>query len=112
MTLESDSDHAGFMTVPLYEGERDLTFFPVTLKNIQFVPASKTGEYSVDVRTLGTRYDMTNAVENIECDVVGDSEAEIEWFDMRGVKVNPANLAPGIYVRKQGEKTSKIVVNP
>ena len=112
MTLEPDSDHAGFLTVPLYEGERDLTFFPVTLKNIQFVPASKTGEYSVDVRTLGTRYDMTNAVENIECDVVGDSEAETEWFDMRGVKVNPANLAPGIYVRKQGEKTSKIVVNP
>ena len=55
---------------------------------------------------------MTNAVDDIECDVVGDTEAETEWFDMRGVKVNPANLAPGIYVRKQGEKTSKIVVNP
>lgn len=39
-----------------------------------------------------------------------DPEAPIEYFDLRGIRVNPVNIAPGIYIRRQGSKTSKILV--
>ncbi len=110
--LEPDAAHPGFLTAPLYEGERDLTFFPLTLKNIQFVPASKTGEYSVDVRSFGTRYDIPNAVEDILLDSFDGAGAEAEWYDLRGLRVVPGNLAPGVYILKKGSKTVKIRVNP
>lgn len=39
-----------------------------------------------------------------------DADAPVEFFNLQGMKVNSDNLTPGIYVRKIGTKTSKIVV--
>lgn len=44
-------------------------------------------------------------------DVITDSEnAPVEWFNLQGIRVSGENLAPGIYVKRQGSKTVKVLV--
>lgn len=38
------------------------------------------------------------------------SDLPVEYFNIQGVRVNADNLAPGIYIRRQGTVTSKIAV--
>lgn len=38
-------------------------------------------------------------------------EGEAEYYDLRGVRVNPEGLAPGLYIKRQGGKSSKVIVN-
>lgn len=111
-TLTEANPSDGVFSVPLYEGERDLSFYPVTFKNIQIVPASRTGQYSVDIRSMGGRYNFVDGIENIMIDSANDNGAPAEWYDMRGMRVNPANLSPGIYIRRQGSNVMKLRVNP
>ncbi len=42
--------------------------------------------------------------------VDNDSNAPVEYYNLNGVRVNADNLAPGIYVRRQGTKTAKVAV--
>lgn len=42
-------------------------------------------------------------------DIITD-EAPVEYYDLRGVRVNPDNMTNGIYVRRQGTNTSKIII--
>ncbi len=44
-------------------------------------------------------------IENVGADVI-----ETEYFDLKGLRVNPDNLTPGVYIRRQGATTSKVVV--
>ena len=48
----------------------------------------------------------TTGVETIE---PAESAEPAEYFDINGIKVS-GELAPGIYIRKQGDKTTKVVV--
>lgn len=34
----------------------------------------------------------------------------IEYYNINGVRVNNDNLAPGIYIRRQGSKTTKVAI--
>jgi hypothetical protein len=36
--------------------------------------------------------------------------AEKEYFNLAGMKIAADNLAPGIYIVRQGNKTSKVVI--
>ncbi len=49
----------------------------------------------------------TTAIDAIGADAV---ECEVEFFDIRGVKVNIDNAAPGLYIRRQGTTATKVVV--
>lgn len=44
-----------------------------------------------------------------EVEAVGDG-GEAEWYDLRGVRVDPENLAPGLYIKRQGSKAEKVIV--
>lgn len=46
-----------------------------------------------------------SGIENVGADVI-----ETEYFDLKGLRVNPDNLTPGVYIRRQGATTSKVVV--
>ncbi len=39
-----------------------------------------------------------------------DTEAPVLYYDLRGIRVNPENLVPGIYIRRQGSKATKILI--
>ncbi|MCM1070034.1 MAG: hypothetical protein NC210_04180 [[Clostridium] fimetarium] len=42
--------------------------------------------------------------------VEAEAEGAAEYFDLNGMRVNAENLTPGIYVKRQGGKTSKIAI--
>ncbi len=43
-------------------------------------------------------------------EVAAEAEGAAEYFDLNGMRVNAENLTPGIYVKRQGGKASKIAV--
>lgn len=49
----------------------------------------------------------TTAIDAIGADA---AEGEAEYFDIRGVKVNIDNAAPGLYIRRQGTTATKVIV--
>ena len=42
--------------------------------------------------------------------VIDDENAPVEFYNLNGVRVNSDNLTPGLYIRRQGAKASKIIV--
>ena len=42
--------------------------------------------------------------------VIDDESAPVEFYNLNGVRVNSDNLVPGLYIRRQGAKASKIIV--
>lgn len=50
----------------------------------------------------------STGVENVSVD--GGSEAPVEWYTLQGVRVSGDNLTPGIYVRRQGKLTKKVLI--
>lgn len=50
----------------------------------------------------------TSAIDSIVVD--GDENAPVEYFNIQGVRVNADQLVPGLYIVRQGSKTSKIIV--
>lgn len=46
-------------------------------------------------------------------DIAADSpDAPVEYFDLSGRPVKPDNLSPGLYIRRQGQKSEKMLVKP
>lgn len=43
--------------------------------------------------------------------VDNDSNAPIEYYNINGVRVNNDNLTPGIYIRRQGSKATKVAIH-
>lgn len=41
---------------------------------------------------------------------VEDAEAPVEFYNLQGIRINQESLAPGIYIRRQGNKASKVYV--
>lgn len=39
-----------------------------------------------------------------------DKNATLEYYNLNGVRINGDNLVPGLYIRREGEKVSKVVV--
>lgn len=43
-------------------------------------------------------------------DIEADSDAPAEYFNLQGLRVDSVNLTPGIYIRRQGDKVTKVLV--
>lgn len=39
-----------------------------------------------------------------------DADAPVEFYSTQGIRINGTNLAPGIYLKKQGRHTIKILI--
>ena len=51
-----------------------------------------------------------SAIGDITVDKGGDGNTVEEYYNLQGIRVDPATAVPGIYVRRQGVKVSKIVI--
>lgn len=51
---------------------------------------------------------ITAGVDGIEVD--GSEAAPVEYYNLNGIRVNGDSFAPGIYIKRQGRKTTKILV--
>lgn len=58
-------------------------------------------------QTVKVTKTATTAIDAIGTDA---AEGEAEYFDIRGVKVNIDNAAPGLYIRRQGVTATKVIV--
>jgi hypothetical protein len=63
--------------------------------------------YTNSVKTLQISRGIWTGVEDIAVD--NDKDAPVEYYNMQGMKVNISTAAPGIYIRRQGNKAIKIV---
>ncbi len=50
-----------------------------------------------------------SGIDNITNNMV-NPDAPIEMYDIRGIRLDSDNLAPGIYIRRQGNKSEKIII--
>ena len=81
--------------------------YPLTLNSIRFdVNGNKNSNGVIRVRSIKAIYDNYGQV-SVD-NVVIDSEAPVEYYNLQGIRVN--NPSAGIYIRKQGNKTSKIII--
>ena len=44
-------------------------------------------------------------------EALADVDANAEYYTLQGVKVAKENLTQGVYIKKQGNKTTKVVIN-
>ena len=40
-----------------------------------------------------------------------DNDENAEWYNMQGIRVNGANLRPGVYIKRTATKTEKIIIS-
>lgn len=59
-------------------------------------------------------YSLTATISSLDGSAVNEIEAaenaSVEYYNLAGVRCNSENLAPGVYVRKAGNKVSKVIV--
>ena len=81
---------------------------------IKMIPATGTPTVSyliegVEVYGLAVCNSTNSAVENIHIDN-STSNAPIIYYNLQGIKVDAQNLTPGIYIKCQGNKVTKIII--
>lgn len=98
------STNSEFMITCKEEGNKMTITFPKYSCYLISYPV-QTSYASPEVSTLViTKEDESNGVAN----VAADANAPVEYFNLQGVKVeNPAN---GVYIRRQGGATTKVLV--
>lgn len=74
-----------------------------TVKLYQYVPSTIAAQYTFSIPN-------TSGVGECIDDITADNEAEIEYYNLQGVRVDGDNLTRGIYIRRQGNEVKKILV--
>lgn len=60
--------------------------------------------------TIKVTYIIDNNVTGIDGIESDDENAPVEYFNLQGIRVNGDNLSTGIYIRRQGSKTTKVLI--
>jgi hypothetical protein len=97
MRVDAETDFLDPETVVTIKEEYEMTF----------------AYYGVDAskRTIKIVFDYSSASTAAVSDIATDSDnAAAEYFNLNGVSVNGDSLTPGLYIRRQGDKTTKVVV--
>lgn len=42
-------------------------------------------------------------------DITADDNSPVEWYNLQGLKVDYDNAPAGVYIRRQGSKTTKVL---
>ena len=74
-------------------------------KTIEYMAVSASGLQSDKGMFAVADDGVVTGIEGFEAEAV---EAEVEWFNLQGVRI--ANPESGLYIRRQGNKISKVVV--
>lgn len=101
------ADHAGYTKAERNsEGNHAISVSEAgTLELYAYHPATDSKS---DVKTITvTKQSDTTAIDAIGADT---AEGEAEYFNLQGVRINPENAAPGLYIRCQGGKAAKVLV--
>ena len=104
------------------QGANKLTY-TTTEKSTVITFANASGKQFVGYNSSGSQwsgfspYPWTITLDfNIDADTTGveniavEENAPVEYFNLQGMKVNSNNLKAGIYVVRQGNKATKVLV--
>lgn len=100
-------DHTGYTKVERNDDNTHTVTVsePGTLELYAYHPATDSKS---EIKTITvTKASGTTVIDEIGADVV---DGEAEYFNLQGVKINPENATPGLYIRRQGGKVAKVVV--
>lgn len=75
-----------------------------TVRLYQYVPGALAAQYTFVAPSSST------GIEDVKADIAPEVSAEVEYYNLQGVRVNPDNLTTGIYIRRQGKEVKKILV--
>ncbi len=102
-------------TLPAEGGTVTMTFTPtksgtsyVTIP--VYVSALNASQVTVNCKTKwsGRRYTKgVSGINDVETDVLADGT---EYYTLQGVRVEAENLTPGLYIRRQGNTVTKVVI--
>ncbi|MGM9865187.1 MAG: hypothetical protein ACI30P_02800, partial [Muribaculaceae bacterium] len=102
-------------TLPAEGGTVTMTYTPtksgtsyVTIP--VYVSALNASQVTVNCKTKwsGRRYTKgISGIDDVETDVLAD---DTEYYTLQGVRVEAENLTPGLYIRRQGNTVTKVVI--
>lgn len=75
-----------------------------TVRLYQYIPGALAAQYTFVAPSAST------GIEDVKADIAPEVSAEVEYYNLQGVRVNPDNLTTGIYIRRQGKEVKKILV--
>lgn len=93
-----------------YFDTQDHAIYPLTIKNIQFVPTARSGDFSLTFGDFRGTYPLhifagVEEIENPDA-AGGDSDASPRYYTLTGVAVERPST-PGIYIVKRGANVTK-----
>lgn len=102
------ADNTSWTNKVAEENEEFVVTAPETEGNYKMIRAKAVynGLHSVEV-VRGITYDG-GVLSGVEAVVAEDADAAVEYFNLQGVRVNAEQ--PGLYIRRQGNKVSKVVI--
>ena len=95
--------------IPRYDSNNRLissVYFSYNSSAGDYMPGLQVGDTLPQNRSL-FKYTLPqySGVEEIEA-----SDAAAKYFNLQGIEVSVGSLAPGIYIRRQGSTSSKVVI--
>ena len=93
------------VNVEAYEKDGNLT---ATISVVWLTEGTDDGEtVPINVTFNGTGEPLPASINGINAD---NSDAPVEYYNLNGMRVNADNLDNGIYIRRQGTETTKVII--
>jgi len=84
--------------------------YQVEIVDVKFV-LENADAHILSAEPLHTSISVTDDASGVEEIAVEDVDADAEWYDLTGHRVNANPSTPGIYIVRQGNKVSKTIVH-
>ncbi len=99
--------------IPFPADALDLGTYPLTINKIAFttdVNTSYKGAQKLTINDLVAHYNNFASVSLPIADADAGDDSPVMYYNMQGVRVNPSNLTPGVYIKTCGAKAQKIII--
>lgn len=103
-TEEGEGTISHSIEIPSDLGQNEI--FVIESKAVKHTGNSVAGDLYSDQTMVG--YNADGSMSGIE-DIIATTDAPVEYYNLQGIKVE-GELAPGVYIRRQGARAEKIVI--
>ena len=107
--IGDDRTEWNFRFEELYD-MHDSATYPIAFNSLSIMPGDAAkAEGHIDLPAIEAVYDHGEAgIENVTA--ADAAQGPAQWFNLQGISVDPRTMAPGLYLRRQGSSTAKVVV--
>lgn len=108
---EKDAPFCGIIKFADKFNLSDEAIYPLTFSFISVKPAEpKTETGQIIFSNMDFIYSKSSVIDEIHPDDINVDNITEEWYSITGVRMNPSNLTPGIYICRKGSSTKKILI--